>query len=330
MQRANAARKAQNDEDIERMQRELAGEEVSEKSEDETIGRKLFGPTQKAIVTRKEREIRNEFEERSEPGSEDEGQSFEVNTLDESSGPILAQENSSTAKSKAKKSNKVLIDPSADLSIANGKHSTLSGGAGSKRNKDTTTVKSTVLSQEIYSQPDADGWVTVSYNHEQEEEAGDDNEELSQAEIIRRAFAGDDVEVEFEAEKKATIAEEDDKIIDNTLPGWGNWVGEGISKREQKRHKGRFLTKQEGIKPQDRKDAKLKHVIINQKRLKKNVAYLASTLPFPFTNRAEYERSIRMPIGTEWNVKETHLANTKPRVLVKPGRIIAPMEKPMV
>jgi U3 small nucleolar RNA-associated protein 14 len=330
MQRAEAARKARNDDDVERMQRELAGEEISEKSEDETIGRKLFGPTQKAIATPKDMEMRNEFEERSEHESEDESQSFEVNKLDERSGPVLAKENSSTTKSKAKKSKNLLVDSSADLSITNGKHSTSSNGSGSKRNKDTATVKSTVLPQEIHSQPDADGWITVSYNHEEDDEAGDDGEEISQAEIIRRAFAGDDVEAEFEVEKKATIAEEDDKIIDNTLPGWGNWVGEGISKREQKRHKGRFLTKQEGIKPQDRKDAKLKHVIINQRRLKKNVAYLATTLPFPFTNRAEYERSIRMPIGLEWNVKETHLSNTKPRVLVKPGRIIAPMEKPMV
>ena len=325
MQRAEAARKAQNDDDIERMQRELAGEEISEESEDETIGRKVFGPTQKAIATPKEREIRNEFEERSEPGSEDEGQSFEANT-----DHVVAQENLSTAKSKAKKNNnnnnnKAIVDPSANLGITSGKHST-----STKRNKDTVTVKSTVLPLEIHSQPDADGWITVSYNHEHDDEAGDAEEDISQAEIIRRAFAGDDVEAEFEAEKKATVADEDDKIIDNTLPGWGNWVGEGISKREQKRHTGRFLTKQEGINPQDRKDAKLKHVIINQKRLKKNVAYLASTLPYPFTNRAEYERSIRMPIGVEWNVKETYLANTKPRVLVKPGRIITPMEKPMV
>jgi U3 small nucleolar RNA-associated protein 14 len=60
------------------------------------------------------------------------------------------------------------------------------------------------------------------------------------------------------------------------------------------------------------------------------VDYLASTLPFPFTNRAEYEKSIRMPIGTEWNVKRTYQENTKPRVLVKPGMIVTPMEKPLV
>lgn len=164
----------------------------------------------------------------------------------------------------------------------------------------------------------------------EEDEAVEDPAVENHEELIRQLFAGDEVEEDFEAEKKATVEEEDEKVLDNTLPGWGNWVGEGISKREQKRNKGRFLSKQEGIKPQDRKDAKLKHVIINHKRLKKSVGYLASTLPFPFQTKAEYERSIRMPIGQEWNVKETYQDNTKPRVLVKSGRIIAPMEKPMI
>ena len=88
--------------------------------------------------------------------------------------------------------------------------------------------------------------------------------------------------------------------------------------------------KQDGIIPRDRKDAKLKGVIINQKRVRKNVDYMASTLPFPFTNRAEYERSIRMPIGNEWNVKKTYTDSTKPSVIVKPGRVVMPMDKPLV
>ncbi|KAH8600316.1 Utp14 protein-domain-containing protein [Bisporella sp. PMI_857] len=67
-------------------------------------------------------------------------------------------------------------------------------------------------------------------------------------ELIKRAFAGADVVGEFESEKRQTIIDEDEKVIDNTLPGWGNWTGEGLSKREKARNKGRFLTKLEGIK----------------------------------------------------------------------------------
>lgn len=87
--------------------------------------------------------------------------------------------------------------------------------------------------------------------------------------LLDKAFAGDDVVAEFELEKEEVAEADDDKIIDNTLPGWGSWVGEGVSNREKKRHQGRFITKVEGIKKKDRKDAKLNKVIINEKRIKK-------------------------------------------------------------
>ena len=87
--------------------------------------------------------------------------------------------------------------------------------------------------------------------------------------LIDRTFAGDDVLAEFEAEKNETAEADDDKVIDNTLPGWGSWVGDGVSAREQARNKGRFVTKVEGIKKNKRQDAKLDKVIINEKRNKK-------------------------------------------------------------
>jgi len=147
-------------------------------------------------------------------------------------------------------------------------------------------------------------------------------------ELIKRAFAGADVVGDFEAEKRQTIDDEDEKIVDNTLPGWGSWTGDGLSKKERARNKGRFLTKAEGIKEQNRKDAKLDRVIINEKRVKKNGKYLAATLPHPFETRQQYERSLRLPVGPEWGTKETFQDATKPRLLVKQG-IIAPMSKPL-
>ncbi|KAG5745401.1 hypothetical protein H9Q70_011901 [Fusarium xylarioides] len=148
-------------------------------------------------------------------------------------------------------------------------------------------------------------------------------------EMVARAFAGEDVVGAFEDEKTAIAEEEDDKVVDNTLPGWGSWVGDGVSAKEKKRHQGRFVTKVDGIKKKDRKDAKLDKVIINEKRIKKNDRYLASQLPHPFESRQQYERSLRLPVGPEWQTKETFQDSTKPRVLMKQG-IIAPMSKPTI
>ncbi|KAL2132102.1 hypothetical protein VTI74DRAFT_4225 [Chaetomium olivicolor] len=146
--------------------------------------------------------------------------------------------------------------------------------------------------------------------------------------LIERAFAGEDVHGQFEEEKAEVEHEDDEKEVDNTLPGWGSWVGEGVSNREKKRHQGRFITKVEGVKKKDRKDFRLKDVIINEKRVKKNDKYLASQLPHPFESQQQYERSLRLPVGPEWSTKETFQDATKPRVIIKQG-IIAPMSKPM-
>ncbi|PTB44022.1 hypothetical protein M441DRAFT_133607 [Trichoderma asperellum CBS 433.97] len=145
--------------------------------------------------------------------------------------------------------------------------------------------------------------------------------------LVARAFAGEEVVAEFQREKDEVAEADDDKVIDNTLPGWGSWVGDGVSSREKKRHQGRFLTKVEGINKKDRKDAKLDKVIINEKRIKKNDRYLAAQLPFPFESQQQYERSLRLPVGPEWMTKETFQASTKPRVIMKQG-IITPMSKP--
>lgn len=156
---------------------------------------------------------------------------------------------------------------------------------------------------------------------------------LRNQDLVRKAFAGDDVVAAFAQEKRATIDDEGEKITNATLPGWGSWTGPGIGKKAQRRNnKGRMLTK---VVPgavaagKKRQDAQLDRVIINEKRVRKNAKYLASSLPHPFETREQYERSLRLPVGPEWTTKETFQGMTKPRVMVKQG-VIAPMRKPLV
>jgi U3 small nucleolar RNA-associated protein 14 len=126
----------------------------------------------------------------------------------------------------------------------------------------TTKAKSTKPSRKTTA-------LAVSSDESDDEPSADLPFAIRDQELIKRAFAGADVVGDFEAEKRQTIDDEDEKIVDNTLPGWGSWTGDGLSKKERARNKGRFLTKAEGIKEQNRKDAKLDRVIINEKRVKK-------------------------------------------------------------
>jgi U3 small nucleolar RNA-associated protein 14 len=49
-------------------------------------------------------------------------------------------------------------------------------------------------------------------------------------------------------------------------------------------------------------------------------------VPYPFTSREQYERSIRNPLGPDWNTAEVLAKNVAPAVSYKPGVIIAPIK----
>ncbi|KAK9464371.1 Utp14 protein-domain-containing protein [Lipomyces arxii] len=149
--------------------------------------------------------------------------------------------------------------------------------------------------------------------------------EFQQRELVRRAFAGDDVVREFAEEKQRVVEDEGDKEIDMTLPGWGSWTGKGVRKQGDAK---KFVKKIEGVAADKRKDSKLKNVIINEKAAKKSAKYTASQVPFPYETREQYERALRMPIGKEWSTQTTLQRMTKPKIIVKPGVVVEPLTNP--
>lgn len=50
-----------------------------------------------------------------------------------------------------------------------------------------------------------------------------------------------------------------------------------------------------------RKDAKLDHVVISERWDKKAAKFTTPELPFPFKSKDAYERSIRQPLGKDFN-----------------------------
>lgn len=148
---------------------------------------------------------------------------------------------------------------------------------------------------------------------------------FKQQDVIADAFAGDNVVAEFEQEKKRTIDDEDDKEEDVTLPGWGDWAGAGA----QPKKKRKFIKKIKGVVEKNkRKDKHLKDVIINERVNKKNLKYQSSDVPFPFENREQYERSLRLPLGQQWTSRKSHQNLIKPRIMTKPGEVIDPLKAP--
>ncbi|KAH8666388.1 Utp14 protein-domain-containing protein [Xylariales sp. PMI_506] len=326
MQKAEAAKKKANDELVAQIRRDLASDdEEFDGSEPETedVGRRRFGVpgAKKVPVTingKKEKERKGgalELSTESVPVA----QSKDQQSFTSSAAPrVLPGDgtggawsidvaSSQSRKKKGKKDDSAanVLDLDASVAVVKASASRSSGKSG-KQGKLTHTA---------------------------DDDASDDEDrhmpiQFREQELLEKAFGGMDVVAEFEQEKHEVELEDDEKVIDNTLPGWGSWVGSGVSARDKKRHQGRFLTKQEGIKKENRKDAKLQNVIINEKRIKKNSKYLASQLPHPYESSVQYERALRLPVGPEWVTKETFQTAIKPKVIVKQG-IIAPMAKPM-
>lgn len=299
MQNAEAARKAQNDAEIKRLKRELQGDGSESEAESE-VGRQTFGRS-KAQDSEQPKPLltKNEFEE--PPGSDDEEETRGPEpddgvqiVIDRPKGQIPArasrnapqprEQKKSDEKEPVEEENPWLTQTSRNnrkrvTSTANETVDiTLSGPASTSHE----TMAEVVKTQD---KNDTKGQSTTQQPRKDDDDRSESDEEdrvpilLKNHDLVKKAFAGDDVTYDFEKEKLETIEEEGDKVIDNTLPGWGSWTGEGISKKQQKRQK-RFLTTIEGVKPENRKDAKLSRVIINEKRVKKVKIIIFCSLTF--------------------------------------------------
>ncbi|RFU31666.1 hypothetical protein B7463_g4677, partial [Scytalidium lignicola] len=336
MRKAAEARKKENDVLADEIRREINGEDNSNE-EDETadIGRRIFGPGSNQAGSTKSTSQLNEFEEpfRSDV-DEEEPEARSVNNTTEAKVSTAR-----TEKNSGKGLKSIITHVKTNEVTTGGAWSKVTETNGSinaaevkrRRHKENNAVVaeeidlSKAITIAMPSKPKTGTKVTSTLEVGPDSDGDSDNDDVGlpfairDQELIKRAFAGADVVGEFDVEKRQTIEDEDEKVIDNTLPGWGSWVGNGVSKKDKKRNKGRVLTKIEGIKEQNRKDAKLERVIINEKRVKKNSKYLASSLPHPFETRQQYERSLRLPVGPEWTTKETFQDATKPRILLKQG-----------
>jgi U3 small nucleolar RNA-associated protein 14 len=68
-------------------------------------------------------------------------------------------------------------------------------------------------------------------------------------------------------------------------------------------------------------------VIISEKTDKRAAKYLVEDLPFPYTSSAQHEHKLRQPLGQEWTTQSTHRNAIAPKVLVKPGVAINPVDR---
>lgn len=292
MQNAEAAQKEANDAELRQLNRDLHGEESQSEAESE-VGRRKFGHSAKTETKPQTKALpKNEFEEAADSDDEqrviDSDQDIDIVTnrpakqspgISGSKATAASSKKASTTPQKdapAEEENPWLVQTgrnnrrrggadtqeALDISVSAEQPQTAPASSSSKKGKPAKTVPSKRRVQEENDSDDEDNVPVLLKNHD----------------LVKRAFAGDEVVEDFEQEKMDTIEDEGDKVVDNTLDGWGSWTGDGISNKQKKKQK-RFLTTVEGVKADKRKDAKLSRVIINEKRVKKVCNHHRYALP---------------------------------------------------
>lgn len=68
-------------------------------------------------------------------------------------------------------------------------------------------------------------------------------------------------------------------------------------------------------------------MIISERRDKKAAKFTTAGVPFPFTSREQFERSLRNPVGLEWNSANSHEQLVAPRVHTAKGALISPIKE---
>lgn len=309
MKNAEALRKARNDADLEILRKEIAGEQdaSSEENEVEGAGRRSYGPTKSQpspIEKLPQEENKSEFEEKagSDAGDEDFEELSDDNQQEIVVDAVTSKQQNEIVKNarvankhernhhrsaKDTKSEKhdnpwLLNDKSPRVTDRKARDShgaaiisnaltadKISSHNGETRSRPALSDRSRKKVQETVQVVAASLSTRTIESDSEDEEANRLPFVTRNQDLVRKAFAGDEVVADFEKEKQETMHDEEEKIVDNTLPGWGNWTGAGISKKEQKRNRGKVLVKIDGIQKEKRLDAKLDRVIINEKRVKK-------------------------------------------------------------
>jgi U3 small nucleolar RNA-associated protein 14 len=277
MQRGEELRKKENDEAIAELRRQLDSDNEAASDEEMEIGRRQYGMGNSAVTANASAAVAKRANAANARGP--------ANSTTTSGRPESALQSRAATQ----------VQPQSSASGAAGAWTTGSpppsapAAAGVWSQVEPSGRKSKKVSKAKAEEVDVSSAVTLSIKsskpkptsdgtavvHADGGQDSDDDADLHlpmairDQKLIERAFAGEDVHGQFEEEKAEIERDDDEKEIDNTLPGWGSWVGEGVSNREKRRHQGRFITKVEGVKKRDRKDFRLKDVIISEKRIKK-------------------------------------------------------------
>jgi len=152
-----------------------------------------------------------------------------------------------------------------------------------------------------------------------------------QRDLVRTAFVEGTQEDDFEEEQEKLALDKDEleKKKTTELAGWGHWTGDSMPARKPKgKGKGKGPEPKIAESQKPRPPARVQ-VLTGKDELnatKASAKYFVDKVPHPFQNPAQYDQQLRMPSGPEWNTLPQHLEKIKPKMFVKVGAIVPPLQ----
>eukprot|EP00927_Polykrikos_kofoidii_P026791 TRINITY_DN2379_c0_g1_i1.p1 TRINITY_DN2379_c0_g1~~TRINITY_DN2379_c0_g1_i1.p1 ORF type:complete len:965 (-),score=208.42 TRINITY_DN2379_c0_g1_i1:386-3280(-) len=145
-------------------------------------------------------------------------------------------------------------------------------------------------------------------------------EAREQRDLVRTAFVQGTQEEDFVTDVKEEKREKDEKNAQpDKLPGWGCWTDKDSKKPKKRRGEGKG-------KPTQENKREVSRVQFHEGLQAASGKYFVDKVPFPFQNPDQYNQEMRMPSGPEWNTFDTHLQRIKPKVCLRAGSVVPPLQ----
>jgi len=149
-----------------------------------------------------------------------------------------------------------------------------------------------------------------------------------QRDLVRATFVEGTQAEDFDEEKEEKLREAEEKDNPTQLSGWGSWTGAGVKPRPAPKKK-QTAPKAAALKAgAQHSTPKPPHVQLydGDADVKAQAKYFVDKVPYPFKNPQQYDQEMRMPSGPEWNTLSGHLQRVKPKIFMKVGAVVPPLQ----
>lgn len=141
----------------------------------------------------------------------------------------------------------------------------------------------------------------------------------AQRELVRTAFVEGAQEEDFAEEEMERERSKQEKLAKANagLAGWGHWTGDGVAPPKPRKQKAT---------PETLVDKRPPSVTFYEGTAPQAAKFFSEKVPYGFQNPAQFDQQLRMPTGPEWNALPSHLQRIKPKIFMKVGAIVPPLQ----